>query len=239
MLRASALAAASLATAAAHGSMVMPLGRNSIDAELPAWSGGKHPYTGEIQPYSCACTNGTDECSSGQSCFWFSQGCTIGCPGTLPRRRAAHPAADRHRRAPRATLQTDRRCAPQSATTMARASLGLTTAPPSPRPSPASCPSTARPTNGQRRAPLRTSFDSTPGGLPGAPLSWTRAASRGAPRPPASTQRSTPQPSTRSRATARPTCSSRDRPAPCGNGELLQRFGGSSLPTTAGAISTG
>ena len=29
---------------------------------------------------NCACTNGTEpECSSGQSCFWFSQGCTVGC----------------------------------------------------------------------------------------------------------------------------------------------------------------
>jgi len=36
--------------------------------------------TGWIEPYNCRCTNGTDaECNSGQSCFWFSQGCTIGC----------------------------------------------------------------------------------------------------------------------------------------------------------------
>jgi hypothetical protein len=31
---------------AAHGSMIMPLSRNSIDAESPAWSNGKHPETG-------------------------------------------------------------------------------------------------------------------------------------------------------------------------------------------------
>merc|ERR1712166_1327030 len=62
-----------------HGSMLMPLSRNSIDAETPAWSDGKHPATGGIEPYNCRCTNGTDICNNGQSCFWFSNGCTPGC----------------------------------------------------------------------------------------------------------------------------------------------------------------
>ena len=64
-----------------HGSMIMPPSRNSIDAETEAWSGGKHPMTGTIEPYSCRCANGTHGggCESGQSCFWFSQGCTVGC----------------------------------------------------------------------------------------------------------------------------------------------------------------
>ena len=62
-----------------HASMIMPPTRNAIDSVLPAWSGGKHPPTGWIEPYSCKCTNGTGECNSGQSCFYFSQGCTIGC----------------------------------------------------------------------------------------------------------------------------------------------------------------
>ena len=73
------LAAFLVAAADAHGSMIMPLGRNSIDAELPAWSGGKHPMTGTIEPYNCRCTNGTSLCENGQSCFWFSNGCTPGC----------------------------------------------------------------------------------------------------------------------------------------------------------------
>ena len=63
----------------AHGSMIMPLARNSVDAETVGWSGGKHPNTGSIEPYNCACTNGTDICNNGQSCFWFSNGCTPGC----------------------------------------------------------------------------------------------------------------------------------------------------------------
>lgn len=68
------------------GSMIMPPARNSIDSELPgdsrcyvytavhnsaAWSHGKYPATGTIEPYNCACTNGTDECNTGQSCFWY------------------------------------------------------------------------------------------------------------------------------------------------------------------------
>ena len=68
-----------VAGAHAHGSMIMPLARNSIDAEDPAWSNGKHPMTGTIEPYNCRCTNGTDVCNNGQSCFWFSNGCTPGC----------------------------------------------------------------------------------------------------------------------------------------------------------------
>ena len=74
MMRAACLLAF-VARAAGHASMIMPPTRNSIDSELPAWSGGKHPMTGWIEPYNCGCTNGTSECNSGQSCFWFSQGC--------------------------------------------------------------------------------------------------------------------------------------------------------------------
>lgn len=62
-----------------HGSMIMPPSRNAVDADLPAWSNGKYPPTGVIEPYTCNCINGSDVCSTGQSCFWFSQGCSIGC----------------------------------------------------------------------------------------------------------------------------------------------------------------
>ena len=50
-----------------HGSMIMPDSRNSVDASpgMP-WANGKHPETGLIEPYTCACGNGTDLCSSGQ-----------------------------------------------------------------------------------------------------------------------------------------------------------------------------
>ena len=71
--------AATLPLVSGHASLIMPVSRNAVDAELAAWSDGKHPNTGWIEPYNCRCQNGTDVCSNGQSCFWFSQGCGIGC----------------------------------------------------------------------------------------------------------------------------------------------------------------
>merc|ERR1719247_3323388 len=53
--------------------MIIPKSRNAIDSKLPYWSNGKW------WPYWPDCTNGTTPCSVGQSCFWFSNGCTIGC----------------------------------------------------------------------------------------------------------------------------------------------------------------
>ena len=73
------LTLAHAALVSGHGSMIMPPSRNSVDADLPAWSHGKFPETGLIEPYTCHCINGTSECSAGQSCFWFSQGCSVGC----------------------------------------------------------------------------------------------------------------------------------------------------------------
>ena len=40
----------------------------------------RRPVPPSARRSNCACTNGTEaECNSGQSCFWFSQGCTVGC----------------------------------------------------------------------------------------------------------------------------------------------------------------
>ena len=33
--------------------------------------------------WGCDCVNGTEPCEVGQSCYWFSQGCTIGCEACL------------------------------------------------------------------------------------------------------------------------------------------------------------
>ena len=86
-----------LPTAAGHGSLVLPQTRNSIDRLAPQWKGGyptvpDFPGTGRwglpnetcgTTPPSCqegcSCSNGTEACDVGQSCFWFSSGCTIGC----------------------------------------------------------------------------------------------------------------------------------------------------------------
>ena len=61
-----------------HGSMIMPVSRGGIDAVLPEYN-HTFPPTGVIEPYTCRCVNGSEWCASGQGCFWFSQGCNVGC----------------------------------------------------------------------------------------------------------------------------------------------------------------
>ena len=84
----------------AHMSLVLPPSRNAVDRVLPPWQGGKwwpyeancsHPdphWNPQIPSgcvpngtdgWGCNCANGTEPCDVAQSCFWFSQGCTIGC----------------------------------------------------------------------------------------------------------------------------------------------------------------
>eukprot|EP00912_Choanoflagellata_sp_UC4_P001351 UC4_evm1s835 len=82
-----------------HSSLIDPLPRNAVDRELKPWKGGNWPYPYPVLPHnsscahpahedtqpngskcwSCACVNGTQPCDSGQTCLWFSQGCSIGC----------------------------------------------------------------------------------------------------------------------------------------------------------------
>eukprot|EP00965_Chrysotila_dentata_P235413 6200726-Pleurochrysis_carterae.AAC.3 len=65
---------------AGHGTLVWPPSRNAIDRFLPEFTEGRSPSA------SCNCGNETLGCAEGlrgtgggQSCLWFSQGCTIGC----------------------------------------------------------------------------------------------------------------------------------------------------------------
>ena len=72
-----------LVPASGHGALVNPLTRNAVDKYL-AWS--------ERAPASpCICANTTrgsvtgpgqreDWCDNGQACYWYQQGCSIGCP---------------------------------------------------------------------------------------------------------------------------------------------------------------
>lgn len=69
-----------VASAAAHSQLIYPKPRNAIDSLLPEWSDGKAPHVWE--PFGdppCACRNGTEPCAAGQTCLWFSVGCSIGC----------------------------------------------------------------------------------------------------------------------------------------------------------------
>jgi len=67
--------------ASAHGAMVTPPPRNAIDSTIPGlnWGNGS-TSTGKVEPLHVNCANGTESCRPGQSVFWFSQGCTPGCP---------------------------------------------------------------------------------------------------------------------------------------------------------------
>lgn len=64
--------------AAGHGAMVIPPARNAVEALK-----GVPEYVAGIG--SCPCANGganstsSLECSNANACYWFSQGCTIGC----------------------------------------------------------------------------------------------------------------------------------------------------------------
>ena len=95
-----------LVLAAGHGAMVIPKPRNAIDGTLPIWDKGgcqsrAEPAAAGVPCYPCNCgsfsaytdpaTNvtglwspgcvpGTRESMNGQSCLWFTQGTSIGCP---------------------------------------------------------------------------------------------------------------------------------------------------------------
>jgi len=60
-----------LVTAAGHGALVNPPSRNAIDREIKGYHPG-HEH--------CNCANSSGICNNAQACFWYSQGCSIGCP---------------------------------------------------------------------------------------------------------------------------------------------------------------
>merc|ERR1719289_709974 len=64
-----------------HGALVNPLSRNAIDRTLP-WS-----ERAPRQPCTCANTTAGSAgphsgagCDNAQACYWYQQGCSIGCP---------------------------------------------------------------------------------------------------------------------------------------------------------------
>ena len=86
-LRVGVLFLASAGYVHGHGHVIIPPPRNSIDArDQPLFANGAFPQTNgepgcteDMQVCGCWCANGTSPCDSGQTCYWFSQGCTIGC----------------------------------------------------------------------------------------------------------------------------------------------------------------
>ena len=64
-----------VARVAGHGTLVSPLPRNAVDRVLP--------YEQRTPTHPCSCANASEPgapCDIGQSCYWYSQGCFIGCP---------------------------------------------------------------------------------------------------------------------------------------------------------------
>jgi hypothetical protein len=67
-----------LPTASGHGAMVHPRSRNSVDAYDALAKKTPLPITFAASNQCVNASGGT--CENGQSAFWYSQGCFIGCP---------------------------------------------------------------------------------------------------------------------------------------------------------------
>jgi hypothetical protein len=73
------------AVARAHSAMTIPEPRNAVDADEKPWGGPvPHPLPFEPWcPYPSKAAASTDDRNisgaNGQACFWFSNGCAIGC----------------------------------------------------------------------------------------------------------------------------------------------------------------
>ena len=82
-----------------HGAMVHPRSRNSIDwEEVP-----DDPHRGIHNTGAHICSNLTGAaCNNGQSQYWYSQGCFIGCDEVLAQTRK-HVHCGPHHADPRAT----------------------------------------------------------------------------------------------------------------------------------------
>ena len=69
-----------------HGAVVYPPPRNNIDFDKAPWSQEvPYPVPAVSNPdsgYWCPIPDGKGSLSgkNGQACFWFSNGCSIGCP---------------------------------------------------------------------------------------------------------------------------------------------------------------
>ena len=74
-----------ITTVSSHGAVVYPPPRNAVDHLLSPWADGvPNPVPAVSNPsegYWCPVPNGTSlSGANGQACFWFSNGCSHGCP---------------------------------------------------------------------------------------------------------------------------------------------------------------
>ena len=89
-----------LATASAHSAMTVPAPRNAVDSDEKPW-GGSVPHPLPFEPWcpipSLAAAGVDDRNltgSNGQACFWFSNGCAIGCDACDGSTRGPIPSFD-------------------------------------------------------------------------------------------------------------------------------------------------
>lgn len=68
----------SLPGARSHGALVFPPARNAFDGSLPRFTHGQHSECACGDPVA-GCDLGNRQGMGGQPCYWFSQGCFIGC----------------------------------------------------------------------------------------------------------------------------------------------------------------
>jgi len=76
-----------LPAAEPHGHLIFPPARNNADRALSAFAAGGYPLVTPFLNFGCNCGDpsgcvsgaGARASGNGQGCFWFSQGCTIGC----------------------------------------------------------------------------------------------------------------------------------------------------------------
>jgi len=77
------LLASTVSTATGHGALVFPPPRNAVDKDLHPWNGPVpgHPPSVESKTGWCPAPDREGKVSghNGQACFWFSNGCAVGC----------------------------------------------------------------------------------------------------------------------------------------------------------------
>ena len=90
------MALSTLAAVTGHAALSFPRPRNALDGALDPWSNWSYPCDATHRGAACQITfcedgkNCAGSCpitdakgglnaSNGQSCYWFSNGCTIGC----------------------------------------------------------------------------------------------------------------------------------------------------------------
>ena len=73
-----------LVTVHGHGSVVVPPPRQAIDKDLKPWNGPVPVNKPNVESKTGWCpvpsSDGTIVGQNGQACFWFSNGCAVGCP---------------------------------------------------------------------------------------------------------------------------------------------------------------